>query len=497
MAISYGLNMGNITTPLGGIAMIDKVEKEYNLISELFYGIGESKDFIGRVKVLLNNRLTYSTSVLQIPNILDPEVLPLFGLEKITDRSLNRAVQKVGMAIQIIQERYQNFLEKNRFVDGVQNLDWTSAHLEGNVSELAAYGHPKDGRTNTKQISIGLSVGSTNIPTAITIQKGNMNDKKHFGQTYRILKRVLAKGSFLVFDCGANTKTNKATIKGDGYEYLTLKQKHVSTYKRYINIFNNSTAVVVKIKPKDQGNAGEGQKEEIQDDAEEVGAALESDKTYLCVKVKADGEDYKYIYFSEVLFNTQIAGKGRLFRKQMENGNELVKKAKKHKETATIPSDAGWVKLYPAVQATLQHIENPYITGLEGFFILESSADLDPEQALLIYKNRNVAEKFIRDLKEGMEMGPIRHWTTDAIIGILFLSFLAKAIESLTLHLAKIPIDKNVKLLKKFLINLTWTAVKPDNAFKFTVVSNISDEIRAIFGDFLDRYGTKDLNLRW
>ena len=47
------IDMQNITTPLGGIASIDKVEKEFGLITELFSNIGESKDFIGRVKVHL------------------------------------------------------------------------------------------------------------------------------------------------------------------------------------------------------------------------------------------------------------------------------------------------------------------------------------------------------------------------------------------------------------------------------------------------------------
>ena len=122
---------------------------------------------------------------------------------------------------------------------------------------------------------------------------------------------------------------------------------------------------------------------------------------------------------------------------------------------------------------------------------------MDPKQILEIYKDRGKAEKFIRDLKEGIELGPIRHWTTEAIIGIVFLSFLAKSIESLTLISAKIPIDKNVKLLKKSLINLTITIVKPENAFKFTVVSNISAQMGNIFGDFLEKHGTKNLNLRW
>ena len=278
-------------------------------------------------------------------------------------------------------------------------------------------------------------------------------------------------------------KKIKERIAGDGHEYLTLRPKHVGTYKGYLATFNSSTPVQITIKPK----AAEGEEHDI-----EVGSGRE----YLCAKIKEDGE-FKYVYFSRDLFDDQIRKKEKKFKRQLEKGNVLVKKAKKHKAIETIPSDAGWVGLYPEVQATLKTIENPYINGLEGFFILESSADMDPEQALLTYKDRGKAEKFIRDLKEGIELGPIRHWTTDAIIGIVFLSFLAKSIESLTLLSAKISVDRNVKLLKKSLINLTVTIVKPPNAFKFTLVSNISPQMRAIFGDFLDKYGTKDLNLRW
>ena len=85
MAMFSSISMKNITTPLGGIALIDKVEKEYGLITELFSNIGESKDFVGRVKVHLNNRLTHSVSVLQIPNLIDSEILSYFGLSKISD----------------------------------------------------------------------------------------------------------------------------------------------------------------------------------------------------------------------------------------------------------------------------------------------------------------------------------------------------------------------------------------------------------------------------
>jgi transposase len=64
------------------------------------------------------------------------------------------------------------------------------------------------------------------------------------------------------------------------------------------------------------------------------------------------------------------------------------------------------------------------VTGLEGFFILESSVDDEPENILEAYKNQDMAEKFIRDLKEGAEMRSIRHWSKYAVIGFVLIVFL-------------------------------------------------------------------------
>ncbi len=79
MAMFSLINMKNRTTSLGSIASIGKVEKEYGLITELFSNICGAKDFVGRVKVHLNNRLTYSVSVLQIPNSIYLGVCGIFA----------------------------------------------------------------------------------------------------------------------------------------------------------------------------------------------------------------------------------------------------------------------------------------------------------------------------------------------------------------------------------------------------------------------------------
>jgi len=44
---------------------------------------------------------------------------------------------------------------------------------------------------------------------------------------------------------------------------------------------------------------------------------------------------------------------------------------------------------------------------------------------------------------------------------------------------------KNVKVLKKSLINLSPTIVYPPNGFRFHILSNVTPKILAIFGDFI------------
>jgi transposase len=145
----------------------------------------------------------------------------------------------------------------------------------------------------------------------------------------------------------------------------------------------------------------------------------------------------------------------------------------------------------------LDEVQNPYINGIEGYFALESSIDTNPRLILALYKDRDKAEKLIRNIKEGTEIHPIRHWNDDAIIGYVLLIFLTNFFVNLTLLRTQNPLVKNLKLLKKYLMKLTLTIVYPPNGFKFHILSNISKEIRSIFGNYIDKFQDKSLKLRW
>lgn len=462
--------MKSNTLSLGGVSLIDKVEKDFGLISGVFGGLTKkAKDFEGRIKVLLYNRLTHAVAVHQILNTYPSEAFELLGMkDDPSERSLYRSLELVGKFYPVVMERYQDVLKKHGLVDTQQLMDFSSTYFEGEKADLGAYGYSRDRRPDRKQVNLGISTGINDIPCALTIQRGNVQDKKHIRTLLNVTSRVLEENSLLIFDAGANSKSNKELIRKMDFHYLTLKPKKVKTYRKYVRLFSR----------------GALQRFEI------------NNREYLCVK-KRDGDEFLYIFFSPQLFEDQIRKKEVRFERQKKKGNELVKKAERHKPVEKYPSDKGWVELFPSLQATLNRLDNPYVTGIEGFFILESSVNTSPEKILSLYKNRDKAEKFVRSLKEGTELRPIRHWTKWAIIGAVFICFLATALINLTLRLSKNSPVKNLKLLKKFLTNLTLTIVYPKNRFRLAIVSNISPPIQGIFGDFVHRYGDKNLGLRW
>ncbi|PIV68139.1 MAG: hypothetical protein COS08_07180 [Euryarchaeota archaeon CG01_land_8_20_14_3_00_38_12] len=455
---------------LGGIVMIDKVEKSFDVFSEVFKGIeGNVKDFIPRIKLLVYNKLTHSVSIHQILNTYPAESMEKLGMKKTpVERGLYRTLEKIGKNFPIVLDKYQHLIKKHRLVDKKQVIDFSSSYLEGNKAELGMHGYSRDRRPDKPQINFGIATGINSIPTALTIQKGNTQDKKHMREILKLVPRVIPKNSLLIFDAGANTKPNKEKIRKMEHHYLTLKPKKVKTYKRHIKYFEGKIL------------AKEGKYFEM------------NARHYYCVKRREDDE-VNYIFFCPELYEDQIKVKEKKFKRQKEKGNKMLRKRK----TEKIPSDKGWVEMVPCLQKTLFMMDNPYINGTEGFFILESSVDEDPMKILRLYKEKDKAEKFIRALKEGLELRPIRHWNKWSIIGLFFVCFLANFLINLTQLLSKNPLVKNVKLLKKYLINLTLTIVYPKNRFRFTILSNVSPPILSIFGGFVWKYRDKSLDLRW
>jgi len=172
---------------------------------------------------------------------------------------------------------------------------------------------------------------------------------------------------------------------------------------------------------------------------------------YQCVK-RQHGDEFQYIYFSETALKEQIQSKQRKYEREKNQNAALLKKTKHGKPIGQYYCEEGIVIAKGILQNRLDDT-NPYINGIEGFFILESSVDTDPELILALYKDRDKAEKLIRNIKEGTEIRPVRHWNKWTIMGYILLIFLTNFLVQLTLLRSEAIISTNLKRLKKIITN--------------------------------------------
>jgi len=460
----------NISLNVGSLILINKVDGNYNFFDSVLKGLtGKTKHLKQSVKAFIHNRLGKCVSINRLTEIYPEETFEYLGFkEKPKERTIYRDLERIGNKSKFILENYQQLLKRNGLISDKQFIDFSSSYFEGNNSELGELGYSRDNQPGKKQLTFGISTGMNDIPTAMTIQKGNVNDSKHFNFMLNTAKKVLDVNSLLIFDYGGNSKANKHKIVSLGYNYLTRRQKKRELYQKYLKIFEKSKKQRFVI----------------------------NGRAYSCVKV-IEGSEVKYIYFCKKLKQDQLRKREKKFIRELEKNDKLLRKIKKGKEIAKYLCREGEIIAKGEIQHTLDKVENPYINGLEGYFILESSVNEDSEKILRLYKDRDKAEKLIRDMKEGTELRPIRHWSKLAIVGYLLIVFLTNCLIKLTHFLSKNSVVKNLKLLKKYLNSLTVTVVYDKSVFKFSVLSNVFPEIRAILGDYIDKYEDKSLKLRW
>jgi transposase len=460
----------NVAVSIGSVALIEKVDGEFGFFRQIFTGVGgKAKNLISSTKLYIYNRLDECFSINRILSGYSSELFELLKFKQNpSERDLYRNLSRLGNNHIFILNNYQQFICNENLAADKQFVDFSSSYFEGKHADFGALGYSRDHEPGKKQLTFGISTGINGIPTALTIQNGNVQDKAHFRFMLKTSEAVLPLESLLIFDTGGNTKENKRDIRERKFHYLTLKAKKVAVYKKFIEQYHR------------------GKKEEV----------VISGVKYSCVKIIVDRE-VNYIFFCEKLKQEQLALKERNFKKMLEKNKSILKKTKAGKTIDELITEEGIITTKGTLQQTLAEIENPRINGLEGFFILESDLDIEPERALALYKDKDKAEKLFRSIKEGTELRPMRHWSKDAIIGYILVIFLTNFLINLTLLRAKNSVVKNTKLLKKYLRKLTLVIIYPPVGFRFQVLANICPEVEAFLGDFIKKYREKELPNRW
>ena len=213
----------NISFSIGPLALMERIENKFNLFGIIFEDLaGKAKNLKKSAKLFMYNKLAESIAICRLKDVYPSELFSEIGfIKEPNERAIYRDLARIGKKSKLILERYQLFLKRNNLVSSEQFMDFSSSYFEGNP-KLGALGYSRDHRPGKKQIVFGISTGMNGIPSALTIQKGNVQDKTHFKSLFLTAKKILEIGSMIIFDCGANTNKNKEMIIKSLMNYLTL-----------------------------------------------------------------------------------------------------------------------------------------------------------------------------------------------------------------------------------------------------------------------------------
>jgi transposase len=445
----------NISFPIGTALAVKKYSEKLNFEHIFSKFKQRGIPLKGLVEALISYKLSENLSLTRGSYWINrKEVLEEFDLKSFEQKTLYRAIETIGENYQEVILDLQDILfSLYDFEHTDINMDWSSLILWGLKANLGKYGYSRDKRADKKQITFGITElrKPINIPIGMTINRGNVNDQKHFQATFDQVSGCLRKDSLAIFDKGANGKENLNSVIAKKMQFLTAKKFNASDDKIIKNFKN--------LKPQ----------------------LIDSEKGIYGLK-KTFPSRYNYFFFSESLQKENIATALRRAEWQLKEAQEIEQAYSRGKPLPKrFHIKNVLVDVVIEYQTKLQNLSNEEafelvkkasITGREGFFCLMSSQNLTLNEALIIYREKDSVEKIMHSLKNEINIKPLRVWSDNSIYGALLIGYLAHLIVSLIRYDEPKLKSFSTKFIKISLSNLTVTIEKLKNKKNRRIYSN-------------------------
>ena len=129
-------------------------------------------------------------------------------------------------------------------------------------------------------------------------------------------------------------------------------------------------------------------------------------------------------------------------------------------------------KLLSSDLESFEYVRNALSNRREGFFKLECSENLTPDEVFSIYRRRDTVEKLVDSLKNHIDLKPMRVWSENSVKGTLLLCFLAQVIVSMIRYEMPELKQRSTKFIIDSLENLTVTYVYDNKQAVRRIYSN-------------------------
>ena len=448
----------NKSFPVGTIKMMEHYYQKLGF--ERIFSSLKSKghDINSLLLLLLEYKFTENGSINKAADWINQGfLLDRYGLDPVHRQTLYLALELLGEHMDDIIASIQKALfEAYDFHATDINLDWTSIVMHGNMTEFILYGYSRDHRPDKCQITIGFCeiAAPYNIPIAITVRAGNVNDQTHFADTYGKVRHLLKDESLVIFDKGAHSKANVALIAESGNRYLTAKklnksdEKNMAAFEKScpeaLDAEGNVRAVTI-VKPKSR-------------------TFLYFSKTLYAAQMRAAERRAREMVDDAMVFYTDLRA-GRKVRKRFLGPAKRNVLIKTHVSVQTLLADMDYEQAYGYALTCCT-------SGKEGFFALKTNADVTAAEALVLYRKKDSIEKLFHSFKNEIKVKPVRCWKKERIIGVLLIGFIIQLFVSLLRHDAEIARHTCTNFIKKCLRNLTETVIVRETGEKRRVYSN-------------------------
>jgi len=339
------------------------------------------------------NRLCDPRSKLGVDHWLNRVYRPEFGKLK-----LRHLYQALDFAAEHKEEIEEALFTRVRDIFNLELdlvlWDTTSTYFEGLTGgELARYGFSKDHRSDRVQVLIGLLMTKEGIPVAHQVFPGNTNDVDTFKEALAVVRdRFKLRKVVLVGDRGMVSEKRLAEIEEAGLEYIVgVKMRKIKTMSEVLSRRGRYRTVKDNLKVKE---------------------VLHEGKRYI------------------VCLNPEEAERDLKVRDQII---EQLNKRITHDGIKSLIGNSAYRK-FLKIEGPKPGIDQQAIKDEEmydgKYVILTNNQEMSSAEVALAYKDLWRVERAFREMKSGLDLRPVYHWTDSRIQGHIMICFLAFLLES-------------------------------------------------------------------
>ena len=304
--------------------------------------------------------------------------------------------------------------------------DTTTTYFEGRAAEgLAGFGYSKDKRPDRVQIMVGVLMSRDGFPVAHEVFPGDTAEVETFRHVLAEVRTRFKLGRvILVADRGMVSEKVLGEIEEAGLEYIVgVRMRRLSAAGEVLSRAGRYREVAPNLKVKEVLHEGR--------------------RYVVCLNPEEAARDAKVREETLAKLREKLQSGGA---KQLIGNSAFRRYLKLDAAGLSIDADAA-------------RAEARY----DGKYVLRTNSSLCPEEVAQAYKSLWQVERAFRELKSGLDLRPVYHWTEKRIRGHVMVCFLALVLETaLRRKLAAVQADVRYDDLLQHLTELRAVEIRLD-----------------------------------